>query len=47
MDWHSRLRLSRDGNSFEGVARLTRTNVDEAVAVLNFCATLTGVRVSL
>jgi hypothetical protein len=47
MDWHMTLKLSKDGDSFEGVGRFTRTSVDETAPVLNFCGTMTARRISL
>jgi len=47
MDWHTTIILSKDGNAFNGIGRFVRTNVDETVPVLNFCATMTGARIAL
>jgi hypothetical protein len=44
MDWHSKLALSRDGLSFEGVSRFVRT--DTSGNAINFCATMTGQRIT-
>lgn len=45
MDIRSKLKLSKGGESFEGVSRFTRT--DLSGNVLDFCATLEGRRFSL
>lgn len=45
MDVTSELTLSKDGSTFEGVARLVRTPIDGTA--LNFCGTMTGERFTL
>lgn len=47
MDWHMTVKLSKDGDSFEGVGRFTRTSVDETLPVLNFCGTMSAARITL
>ena len=45
MDIRSDLKLSKDGQTFKGVSRFALTDISGNIQ--NFCATLTGERITL